>query len=422
MLWRSLFLISFALLSLAATNPFPYERWESGFVKIARGEKALHYYLFRCRNQSISVPPLLVWMDGGPGYSTAFGVWQHGGPYIVNNVTGKIEANPYAWNNFADVLFVDQPAGAVFSYANSLAAICTNESCVAKDFYEFLLNFKAEHAGLAFSRLYLSGVSYAGHYVPAIAGYILDSDAASNGISLKGIALFDGLIDLSVQLQAYPQFLYDNSLISALDFLYYTGMALVCKVSVYTLHIDLLTIPCAALMMTIFYKTGLDVDPSDITEKYGPNPYEETLKVYLNQPDVQRALGVNQKFVPLNESVTEALMEDFMLPLSPQLSLALTKGIKVTLTFGDKDYICNWIGGQWVADGLDWAGRTAFLAQQFHPWRGGVQAEYRKHNELTLAIVKGGGHSVFAKQRVVSGQILKALLYDETPSSTAFGL
>jgi len=60
---------------------------------------------------------------------------------------------------------------------------------------------------------YITGESYAGHYVPAIA-YYLANTATDVNLKLKGIAIGNGLTDPYQQYPAYAKFSYENGLIS----------------------------------------------------------------------------------------------------------------------------------------------------------------------------------------------------------------
>lgn len=49
----------------------------------------------------------MLWMSGGPGASSvAFGLFQELGPCIIDGVDAT-KPNPYAWNNNANVIFVE---------------------------------------------------------------------------------------------------------------------------------------------------------------------------------------------------------------------------------------------------------------------------------------------------------------------------
>jgi len=60
----------------------------------------------------------VIWLNGGPGCSSMDGALMEIGPYRVRE-GGKLEYNNGSWDEFANVLFVDQPVGTGFSYVNT---------------------------------------------------------------------------------------------------------------------------------------------------------------------------------------------------------------------------------------------------------------------------------------------------------------
>ena len=90
----------------------------------------------------------------------------------------------------ANVLFVESPAGVGFSYSNSSSDYenCGDASTAA-DNYVFLLNWLKRFPEYKGRDFYISGESYAGHYVPQLAHTILHYNklAKKTLINLKGI-------------------------------------------------------------------------------------------------------------------------------------------------------------------------------------------------------------------------------------------
>ena len=58
--------------------------------------------------------PVVLWLTGGPGCSSEVALLYENGPFRLNEQK-QIERNPYSWNNFANLLYVDQPIGTGFS-------------------------------------------------------------------------------------------------------------------------------------------------------------------------------------------------------------------------------------------------------------------------------------------------------------------
>ena len=60
----------------------------------------------------------VLWLNGGPGCSSLDGAMMEVGPYRVHE-GGNLSYNNGSWDEFANLLFVDQPVGTGFSYVNT---------------------------------------------------------------------------------------------------------------------------------------------------------------------------------------------------------------------------------------------------------------------------------------------------------------
>jgi serine carboxypeptidase-like clade 4 len=78
-----------------------------------------------------------------------------------------------------------------------------------------LLALTAVHPEMADRDFYVTGESYAGHYVPAVSNRLfLDKPDVEKKINLKGFAIGNGLTDPGIQYGAYSDFALINNLIS----------------------------------------------------------------------------------------------------------------------------------------------------------------------------------------------------------------
>jgi serine carboxypeptidase-like clade II len=113
------------------------------------------------------------------------------GPFRVKSDGKTLYRNPYAWNNAANVLFLESPAGVGFSYSNRTEDYSrSGDNKTAEDALLFLLNWMEKFPEYKGRDLYLAGESYAGHYVPQLAHAILRhaaSKPSSSPINLRGI-------------------------------------------------------------------------------------------------------------------------------------------------------------------------------------------------------------------------------------------
>lgn len=59
-----------------------------------------------------------IYLAGGPGESSMFGAAQSGGPCSILSDSNTTQNNPWSWNKFVNLLYVDQPVGTGFSYTS----------------------------------------------------------------------------------------------------------------------------------------------------------------------------------------------------------------------------------------------------------------------------------------------------------------
>ncbi|KAF3672902.1 Serine carboxypeptidase II-3 [Capsicum annuum] len=169
-----------------------------GYVTVNESAgRALYYYFTEAENPNSL--PLLLWLNGGPGCSSiAFGAMEELGPFRVNSDEQTLHRNYYAWNHAANVLFLESPAGVGFSYTNTSSDLnTTGDGRTAYDNFVFLVNWLERFPEYKNRQFYISGESYAGHYVPQLAHTILKHNKLANKtlINLKGIIIGNAVIN-----------------------------------------------------------------------------------------------------------------------------------------------------------------------------------------------------------------------------------
>jgi len=114
----------------------------------------------------------------------------------------------------------------------------------------------------------------------------------------------------------------------------------------------------------------------------GLNPYDVRIKcdkpplcydmsndvAYLNDPEVQKQLGVDMKFESCNLIVNKAFTLDFMKNYHMLIPSMLAAGIEVLVYAGDQDFICNWLGNEKWVQALDWPHKADFDASGKRPY------------------------------------------------------
>ncbi|KAF0907341.1 hypothetical protein E2562_015840 [Oryza meyeriana var. granulata] len=195
----------------------------AGYVTVdAAAGRALFYYLAEANGSAASSRPLLLWLNGGPGCSSlGYGAMEELGPFRVKSDGKTLYRNPYSWNNVANVLFLESPAGVGFSYSNTTADYSRmGDNSTAEDSYKFLINWMERFPEYKGRDFYIAGESYAGHYVPQLAHAILRHSAGGGGklssspINLKGIMIGNAAINDWTDAKGMYDFFWTHALIS----------------------------------------------------------------------------------------------------------------------------------------------------------------------------------------------------------------
>jgi hypothetical protein len=95
-------------------------------------------------------------------------------------------------NAVANMLFIEIPAGVGYSYSNTTSDYYnTGDQRTTDDAYTFLITWLEKFPEYQDRDFFITGESYAGHYIPELANLILSKNRATNvtSIKLKGVAV-----------------------------------------------------------------------------------------------------------------------------------------------------------------------------------------------------------------------------------------
>lgn len=100
--------------------PEPLLRSYAGHIEVTPEHHGnLFFWLFKNRHIA-DRNRLVIWLNGGPGCSSMDGAMMEIGPYRVND-NGTLRIVDGSWDEFANVVFVDNPVGTGFSYVEGNA-------------------------------------------------------------------------------------------------------------------------------------------------------------------------------------------------------------------------------------------------------------------------------------------------------------
>lgn len=168
-------------------------------------EKKIHYVLITKTGElsTKNKAPLVIWFNGGPGCSSLDGFLSEHGPFVFEDDQTALNGsfNPWSWNNAANMLYIEAPAGVGFSPSSvPYTGDNYNDNVTMVDNYEALLTFFEGFPELLDNELWVTGESYAGMYVPWLAAYIDEQNKdAKTKMNLKGVMVGDGVISMDYE-------------------------------------------------------------------------------------------------------------------------------------------------------------------------------------------------------------------------------
>ncbi|CAN1339479.1 Serine carboxypeptidase-like 49 [Linum perenne] len=323
----------------------------------------MFYFFFESRNSKDD--PVVIWLTGGPGCSSELAIFYENGPFsIADNMT--LVWNKYGWDQASNLIYVDQPTGTGFSYSTDRRDIRHNEDGVSNDLYDFLQAFFTEHPELAENDFYITGESYAGHYIPAFASRVHRGNKNNEGIhiNLKGFAIGNGLTDPAVQYKAYPDFALQNGIIKESQYKLINKVVPVCELAIKLCGTDG-TVSCMASyfvcngIFTAIMAIAGNINYYDIRKQCeGSLCYDfSNMEKFLNLKNVRESLGVGDiDFVSCSPTVYEAMLVDWMRNLEVGIPALLEDGVNMLIYAGEYDLICNWLGkGQTLKQHRMWS-------------------------------------------------------------------
>lgn len=183
----------------------------SGFFTVDARYNSNHFFWYFPPFSANSSAPILLWLQGGPGGSSLFGLFSELGPLIAKK--DGFSLRKYHWALNYHLIFIDNPVGTGFSYTKDDEGYCSDQDCVGKGLYNSMQQFLTLFPDLRNNEFYITGESYAGKYIPALGMEIHRQNSRGNKIiNLKGMAIGNGYCDPIHQMD-YGNYLYQHGLI-----------------------------------------------------------------------------------------------------------------------------------------------------------------------------------------------------------------
>lgn len=197
--------------ALVKFSEFQNVKSYSGYLTVDKNFDSNLFFWFFPSPTNYTEVPVLLWLQGGPGSPSVFGLFSENGPFKIEK--DQLTLRKESWTNTHSVLYIDNPVGTGFSFTKD--GYARNETKVGEDLYQALRQFFLLFPELQQNEFFVTGESYAGKYVPAVSHTIHKYNQKNDfKINLKGLAIGNGLCDPEHQF-LYGKYLYQIGLIDS---------------------------------------------------------------------------------------------------------------------------------------------------------------------------------------------------------------
>ncbi|XP_077546367.1 putative serine carboxypeptidase CPVL isoform X2 [Haemaphysalis longicornis] len=355
--------------------------------------------------QNSSNGPLLLWLQGGPGLSSLFGQFLEIGPLGMND-QGHLFMRNASLNTRVNVVYLDQPVGAGFSYTKGLLGYAKDLDDVAEGVLEFLRQFLQMFPEYKNREFYVGGESYGARYTVGIAHTFHTTKQPRLPLRLRGVMLGAGFLGDLLKVADSSDFLYQTSMITkkehdlfAEQFRDMRKKATRLMGKIGALLILMRTIFTDKKKPTLFQTlTGYNNHASALyTEKpLNMLKYEQ----YVQTDEFKRAVHVGKevKFEEAKDQLTHHLVQDYLTDISGKIE-DLLKWYPVFFYTGQMDTLFPSRNLQDYFRSLNWTGAEEFRKKQPDRWRAyehshSASGLITKVGKMMEVVLLGAGHYV----------------------------
>ncbi|KAE8573814.1 Putative retinoid-inducible serine carboxypeptidase [Halyomorpha halys] len=380
----------------------------SGYLTVNKTFNSNLFFWFFPSEVDPKNAPVVIWLQGGPGGSSLFGLFCENGAFSVDEKL-NLEERQYYWSQLFNVIYIDNPVGTGYSFTENDAGYATDEVNVGRDLYSGLIQFFQLFPYLQKNEFFVSGESYAGKYIPAI-GYTIHNNNKINKqkINLKGLAIGDGFTDPE-NMMVYSEYFYQLGLVDSntRDELKKEEEKTVERIKQHQYKEALVTLG------GILGVLSGQINVYNYLQSNSFSPQGDYSN-YLQTDVVRRSIHVGSLTYNDGNKVSTHLTNDFMQSVKPWVE-DLLEHYRVMFFSGQVDIICAYPLTMNFLPKLNWTGSEYYRTAPRKEWY--VDDElagfYKKAKGLTEVLVRDAGHMVPQDQPKWALDLITGFIYNK---------
>ncbi|XP_011312849.1 venom serine carboxypeptidase [Fopius arisanus] len=373
----------------------------SGYLTVDKKLNSNMFFWFFPARVDQKSAPVVLWLQGGPGATSLYGLFTENGPFMVTKKL-TLAMRKYTWSINHNLLYIDNPVGTGYSFTEHSEGYARNETDVGENLHRALVQFFQLFHELQPNDFFVTGESYAGKYVPALAYTIhTKKDTSPVKINLKGLAIGNGLTDPIHQLN-YGDYLYQLGLID------FNGLE---QFHVYQKRgIDFISQSKYDEAFQVFNQLingDLDTTPSLFQNLTGFNFYFNYLKTqdsnesqwvaeWIQKADVRKSIHVGNCSFNFEATIVEDHLKTDITRSEADKVAILAQHYRTLIYNGQLDIIVAYPLTENYLMNLQWPGAEAYKKAARTKWivDGEIAGYAKTAGNLIEVLVRNAGHMV----------------------------
>jgi len=443
----------------------------AGFFKVNETYNSHLYFWFFPSQSKPSEDPVILWLQGGPGATSLFGLFKENGPIkayavsesdnpnkedVENNLNGtsdkcehdkrnsrsapwidplpefprydknqpRSKLNPYSWNRNASVIYIDNPVGTGFSFTEAQEGYPNFVNQSSEELFKGLQQFFQLLPEYKDRDFYIFGESYGGKYVPSLSHRIHksktdpDNFGGAVDINLVGLGIGNGWMS-PLEQGKYASYLYYHGLLDGDQYLTLLNLEedLTQKISKQEWFSSWLASDQQLhfVLQSLNYSSLYDFTRGQFSLGGMDFWY------WMQQPHVRKSMKLGSRRMSDGLEIYKAMIEDTMQSIRPELVEAM-ENYKVLIYHGALDIICHFPGAQEMLATTNWKGKEEFhKSERKALWLYNEEttkqdlAGYVKggKDSLKLVLILNAGHSAPMDQPQWTLRMVEAFINDQ---------
>nr|BAN20310.1 retinoid-inducible serine carboxypeptidase [Riptortus pedestris] len=392
----------------------------AGFITVNKSCSSNLFFWYFPAEEFPETAPLVVWLQGGQGASSMYGLFEENGPLYFEK-DGTLKTRQHYWSKVLNMIYIDNPVGTGYSFTPYDDCYARDEERIGKELFAFLVQFLELFPHLEGNELFISGESYAGKYVPAVAYTIHENNEKNvSRINLKGIAIGNGLSDPE-NMMLYSDYFYQIGLIDSNQRSVFSGLEEEIVESIRQKNFTRATYIFQELILGAFVKdgtyfhnyTGFSFIYNILHDKIY-SPYGDINK-HIQSNQMRRILHVGDLEFHADLKVEKLLYDDIMKSIKPWMEVLIEK-YRVLSYNGQLDLIVPYPCTLGFLHSLKWSGADTYKNSPRRKWVVGsdLAGYWKTAKGLTEVLVRNAGHMVPADQPVWAFDLITRFVFNKS--------